>query len=303
MTRVLKKTNDLTYNEWLESRRQGIGSSDAAMALDESRYGNRFTLWADKLGLIPISVEQTMYQEAGHRLEDVIAQWFSERSGKRVSRSNAILQHDKYDFMLANLDRKVTKEDAILECKNVSAYKAKEWKDSLPMEYLLQVQHSLAVSGAQVAYVAALIGGNTFVSYPDFEHLRIERNDSLIRDMIELESDFWKNHVLAAMPPELDGSDLTTDVLLQMNPEAIDFDMFQLPGELVGIIARKQELAEQIKVLEKEKRQCENQVRFEMGDHELGCVGDYLISYKNIESKPYSVEGKRYRKLLIKGAK
>ena len=50
----------------------------------------------------------------------------------------------------------------IFEAKTVSAFKAGEWEDGIPDEYYLQVQHYMAVTGYQGAYVAALIGGNNF---------------------------------------------------------------------------------------------------------------------------------------------
>mgnify|MGYP002508492795 CR=1 FL=1 len=50
----------------------------------------------------------------------------------------------------------------IFEAKTASAYKAGEWEDTIPDEYQLQIQHYMAVTGYAGAYIAALIGGNTF---------------------------------------------------------------------------------------------------------------------------------------------
>ena len=50
----------------------------------------------------------------------------------------------------------------IFEAKTATAYKAGEWEDTIPDEYQLQIQHYMAVTGYRGAYIAVLIGGNTF---------------------------------------------------------------------------------------------------------------------------------------------
>lgn len=41
-------------------------------------------------------------------------------------------------------------------------YKDGEWENSIPAEYMLQIQHYMAVTGYKGTYIAVLIGGNTF---------------------------------------------------------------------------------------------------------------------------------------------
>ncbi|QTD41950.1 YqaJ viral recombinase family protein [Sporosarcina sp. Te-1] len=49
----------------------------------------------------------------GNRLE--VAEEFAKRTGKKVRRNNHLLVHPEHDFMLANLDRVVVGERALLE--------------------------------------------------------------------------------------------------------------------------------------------------------------------------------------------
>ena len=87
-----------------------------------------------------------------------------------------ILQSSEYPFMLADLDG-VIKEDGkmcIFEAKTASAYKQEIWEKGVPEAYILQVQHYMAVTGAEKAYVAALVGGNRFYRY------EVLRDDALI---------------------------------------------------------------------------------------------------------------------------
>ena len=63
--------------------------------------------------------------------------------------------------MLANVDGIALCEDGkkcIFEAKTASAYKAEQWEDDkIPEEYMLQIQHYMAVTGLYCTYIAALI--------------------------------------------------------------------------------------------------------------------------------------------------
>ena len=100
----------------------------------------------------------------GNVLEEVVAQEFAKRTGLKVQRRNAILQHPAYPWMLANVDRLIVGERIGLECKTASEYLKKEWEgEEIPVTYLLQCQHYMAVTGYEAWWIAVLIGGNKFV--------------------------------------------------------------------------------------------------------------------------------------------
>ena len=111
--------------------------------------------------------------------------------------------------MLANLDGVCEVPDVgtcIFEAKTASAFKAGEWEDTIPDEYQLQIAHYLSVTGYQGAYVAVLIGGNTF------RWKFMERDEELISMLVELETAFWR-HVQEGTPPPLDGSEASAKFL------------------------------------------------------------------------------------------
>src|SRR5690606_17643309 len=96
-------------------------------------------------------------------------------------------------------------------------------------QYIVQVQHYMAVTGAKAWWLAVLIGGQRFV------HKRIERDDELIQQLIEIERDFWENHVLANVPPELDGSPASTELVKRMYPQAT-LPTIDLPSQASELI-------------------------------------------------------------------
>ena len=209
----LVKTKDLSRDEWLEARRSGLGSSDAATALGLNPYQSRLALWIEKtrpeqsLNQIDPS-DDTHPTYWGTVLEPIVATHYSKRTGNKVRKVNAILQHPEHPFMLANLDREVIGQSdvQILECKTAGAYGAKAWKDGVPEYVLVQVMHQLAVTGKQAADVAVLIAGQ------DLQIHRVYRDEALIAQLIELEAQFWW-HVENNIPPVADGSDSAAHAL------------------------------------------------------------------------------------------
>ena len=209
----LVKTKDLSRDEWLEARRSGLGSSDAATALGLNPYQSRLALWIEKtrpeqsLNQIDPS-DDTHPTYWGTVLEPIVATHYSKRTGNKVRKVNAILQHPEHPFMLANLDREVIGQAdvQILECKTAGAYGAKAWKDGVPEYVLVQVMHQLAVTGKQAADVAVLIAGQ------DLQIHRVYRDEALIAQLIELEAQFWW-YVENNIPPAADGSDSAAQAL------------------------------------------------------------------------------------------
>lgn len=210
----LVKTQDLNREDWLAVRKRGIGSSDAAAAVSLNPYKSQLELWMEKTGrdaglpkVDPKDQSSPMYW--GTLLESIVAAHYTQRSGHRVRRINAVLQHPKEPWMLANLDREVigTPEVQILECKTAGINGARLWKEGVPEYVQLQVMHQLAVTGKQCADVAVLICGQ------DLQIHRIERDEAMITKLIELERAFW-HYVETDTPPPADGSD-SADVALR----------------------------------------------------------------------------------------
>jgi len=210
----LVKTNDLSRDQWLTVRKGGIGSSDAASAVGLNPYKSQLELWMEKTGrdaglpkVDPKDQSSPMYW--GTLLESIVAAHYTMRSGHKVRRINAVLQHPTEPWMLANLDREVigTPDVQILECKTAGINGARLWKDGVPEYIQLQVMHQLAVTGKQTADVAVLIGGQ------DLQIHRIERDDAMIAKLVELERQFWR-HVETDTAPPADGSD-SADVALR----------------------------------------------------------------------------------------
>lgn len=277
---VLVNTLDMSRSEWLQHRRKGIGGSDAAAVAGLNPWKSPIAVWLEKTGQVePEEPGEAAYW--GTVLEDIVAQEFAKRTGFKVRRRNAILQHQEYPWMIANVDRLVVGDNAGLECKTTNAFKAKEWEqDEVPAQYLIQVQHYMAVTGYSAWWLAVLIGGNTFI------YKKIERDNELIQQLIEIEKDFWENHVLAGVPPEMDGSTASTELLKHMYPEGRP-NTIDLPSEAGELIEALDFLNEELKALEERKAECENRLKAMLGENEMGRFGERLVTWKNIASNRF----------------
>ncbi len=215
----LVSTNTLNREDWLSVRKTGIGSSDAAAAVGLNPYQSQLELWLVKTGrdqnlpkVDPNDESSPMYW--GTLLEPIVAAHYVKRTGLKVRRVNAVLQHPQVPWMLANIDREVlgSTEVSILECKTAGIHGSRLWKDGVPEYVVLQVQHQLAVTGKAAADVAVLLGGQ------ELQVHRIARDEALIANLVQLEAKFWA-YVQSDTPPPADGSDSAGQALQALFPQ------------------------------------------------------------------------------------
>lgn len=183
---------------WHEARRNGIGSSDSPVIAGVAPWGDVLTLFAEKRGLVDGTLEETDAMRWGIRLEEVVAEAYSERTGRTVRRVNAIQHHPRYAWLIASLDRRVVGEKRLVEIKT-TRYASDKWGTEgtaeIPEHYLVQVQHQLAVTGFEVADVPVLIAGS------DLRIYTVPRDEALIEALVEMDAEFWQ-HVTDGTPPD-----------------------------------------------------------------------------------------------------
>jgi len=257
----LVSTKDLSRNDWLDVRKRGIGSSDAAAAIGLNPYKSQLELWLEKtnrdVGLAkPNPDDDTTPVFWGVVLEPVVASQYQRRTGNKVRKVNAVLQHPDVPWMLANIDREVvgSNEVQILECKTAGLNGARLWREGVPKYVEVQVMHQLAVTGKQAADVAVLLGGQQLEVY------RIERDEALIEQLIALERQFW-HYVETDTPPPADGSESAEAALCLLYPaddgEQLDFtedaalsqafdELKQVRGALTSLGKREAELKQSL---------------------------------------------------------
>jgi putative phage-type endonuclease len=281
----LVNTREMDRETWLSIRQSGIGSSDAAAAVGLNPYKSQLELWMEKTGRLntaqdaeaqPSTEEDNGPLFWGTVLEPIVAEHYAKRTGHKVRRVNAVLQHKDYPWMLANLDREVagSSEVQILECKTAGINGAKLWRDGVPEYVQLQVMHQLAVTGRAAADVAVLVGGN------ELRIFRLQRDEALIERLIALEGEFWR-YVEDDTPPPADASDSAERALRNLYPDD-DRQVLDLSDqpELVDAFEQLQAVRSILDDTKQQEAQLKHQLQQAMGTASEALFPDGRITWK-----------------------
>ncbi|MCM1236939.1 MAG: YqaJ viral recombinase family protein [Ruminococcus flavefaciens] len=286
--KTVVKTAGLSREEWLKYRTQGIGGSDVSIIAGINPFKSVHELWREKTGQAEPEQTDSEFAHFGTLLEPVVRKEFMARTGIKVRQKHMLLQSEEYPFMFADLDGVIHEngELAVFEAKTASAYKQEIWEEGVPAPYILQVQHYMAVTGAERAYVAALVGGNHF-----FHHV-VERDGEMIGKIIAMEMHFWETYVVGGAEPVPDGSEATTAYFNSRFSET-NGEIIELPEEALSVCDEYEKLSQQLKELEKAKNAAGNRLKSYLKEAEAGTVGGRKVTWKQISKS--TVDTKRLK--------
>ena len=273
-------TSGLSREEWLIIRQTGIGGSDAGAVCGVNPYYSALDVYRSKIEDIKEDENEKEAIRVGHDLEEYVAKRFSEATGLKVRKSNYMYQSVEHPFMIADVDRLIVGADAGLECKTVNAYGESNWKDGkIPIHYLMQCYHYMAVTGKRFWYIAALIMGRDFVFY------RIDRDDEVIKNLIKIEENFWNEHILKRVLPNPDGTESYSKALNEYFKYPESQEIIELSSDMDEKIFQREEIIRQIEGLKVEKEKLEQEIKLALGDGENGESTYHKVSWKKIESR------------------
>lgn len=274
--RKLISTKNLDKQEWLKYRKQGIGGSDAGAVCGLNPYRTAIEVYQDKRSEEVEEFDNEAMRQ-GREFEAYVAKRFEEATGKKVRRANAMFYDEKNPFMLADVDRMVVGENTGLECKTASPYMADKWKDGkIPLSYQIQCYHYMSVCNADAWYIAVLIYGR------DFKYYKLERDEEMIADLVRIEKDFWEQYVLKGQIPSPDGSKIADSVIAEYYKKSVA-ESIPLTG-FNEKLYRRQELAEIISHMDKEKKQIEQELKLYLGNAEEAENEQFRVSWKSVTS-------------------
>lgn len=263
--------------DWLRLRKSGIGGSDAGAICGVNPYSSAMKVFQDKTS-DQIEALDNEAIRIGHDLEDYVAQRFMEATGLKVRKSNFMYRSVEHPFMIADVDRLVVGEDAGLECKTASAYNADKWADgNIPLHYIMQCYHYMAVTGKRVWYIAAVILGR------EFTYRRLEWDDELISRLTAVEEEFWNDYVVKGIIPPPDGSKVCDEVIEQYFHTAKKASAVELVG-FDEKLDRREEIIAFVKELQEEQKQIEQEIKLFMQDNERAQSEHYRVTWSNINT-------------------
>ena len=268
----------ISYKDWKKERQKGIGGSDVAAVLAVSRWKSPLRLYLEKLGEIEPE-QDNEFMLWGRKLERLVIEHFMEVTGKEVQKIDKILVHAEHGFMIANIDGYIPEEDAVVEAKTASSYKLDEWSgDNIPIEYVLQGQHYLAVTGCSKVYYPVLVGGNTFFIK------EMSRDEELINMIIDAESRFWHEHIEKRIPPEMTGAVDAKELLDKLYPVSREGTKVELP-QLEDVVNQLAVTQPKIKELEQLADELQAKIKEEMKDAEVAEIGSFVVTWKPVTTE------------------
>jgi putative phage-type endonuclease len=187
--------------EWIEFRRQGIGGSDIAAILGVCKYKTPYQLYCEKLNIGP-QFKGNWATVRGSEQESTVRAKYEFYNLEDMRPACAI--HPKYEIARSSLDGISENNKLILEikCPGEDTHKIAQEK-RVPEHYFPQTQWNLMVTGADLCHyfsysfkdqTTALV---SVVPDIDFQGM-----------MLAKAIDFWNNHVIAKVAPQLTEKDI-----------------------------------------------------------------------------------------------
>ena len=189
---------DIGSPEWLVLRREHITSTDASIINGTNTFGGNSPrkLWERKLDLLPPEYVNAAMIE-GVELESHARNWYNDKFN--TDYEPEICVHDTHYWAMATLDGYY--EDSIMEIKCGKKSFEQAQAGLLPPYYFDQIQHAMFCRGVRKAI---------YIAYrPDKEPvvMHLEADDEYMRALLEKESDFYFNNLVALVPPDNAGND------------------------------------------------------------------------------------------------
>ena len=191
----------------LEMRRTGIGGSEIAALVGEDKFSSPFDVYLAKVEGWRKPTNPDM--ERGSFLEAGIAEWYAHRTGSVLLEMGAFIHPDN-PVLRCTPDRFEAVTDETLRLVSIKAPRrsegwGKDGTDEVPPGYLLQLQWEHAIVSRcalhldPVMHLAALVDG-------DLRIYMVTSDPEIQGWLLEYAQSWWARHVVARVPPPLDGS-------------------------------------------------------------------------------------------------
>lgn len=286
---------------WLRARRTGVGASEAAVIVGESRYQSAAMLFAAKTREEPEhDAEPTPEYFAWGLLHEptILAAYSSERYAHRPARAAGLLLRSiDHPWALATLDAWTDHPehgDIPLELKTAEVFKADEWSDGAPREYFWQVQQQMLVTGRPYGSIACLLGVHRLV-WDD-----VPRDDAAIERLVRAGERFWKRVETGECPPgPLDAQSLRT-----LYPRD-DGNTIELPGTMIELDDERVALLERRRWMDKRIEELDSAFRGAIGPAKAGVLPSgvtYALRTEQRKAYQVNVEARQLRTLRRKAA-
>lgn len=279
-TTVIRPKN---REEWLDVRKSGIGSSEVATIVGLNPFETPLQLWRRKRGL-DAPQEESFAMRAGHYLEDAVAQFWHDETGREIIKRSAtdwIIRSNEKPYMQVSPDRtfwldgnRSNSNKGILECKTTQLAVD---GDNLPKHWFCQVQYQLGVAELTQGSLAWLTQGREF-GYRD-----IAFSPDFFGWLCEEVERFHTDNIIGGREPDPISAG---DILLKYSRHT-DGKFVETTDEVFGAYTQLKDVRRGLAELERRKEELEEKIKLAFGDAEgLTYQGVTLATWKAPKPSP-----------------
>lgn len=193
--------------DWLESRRLGLGGSDIAAILGASPWAGAFDVWISKVTpAAELGDNDDKAKRRGRLLERAVGDYMADEL-ERTLTPGTLIVHPEYEWARGTPDFYLDADADDLdrdgaECK--TARSLADWVDGIPLHYRLQCLWYLAISPEIPRWHLGVYG----TIADDWRIYTIDRADNadIIEELLRRGGVWWRRHVVDGVPPEIDTS-------------------------------------------------------------------------------------------------
>lgn len=266
----------------------GLGASEIAAVAGLNPHASPWDVWLAKTG--QSRFEGNELTEWGHRLEPAIRQKYADETGYIVEVPASSMFHPARPWQRATPDGIVyvqprcggdgtcdpsgpamcayTDDDGecgcwchaprkisrLFQAKNVGEWPARRlWEEGVPDYVQLQEQWEMDVTGAVIADVCALVGGN------DFRMFSVTYDAKLAADLVDIGAEFM-HRVERGIPPSVDHSEACKEHLVAQMRKAQAVE-YHADAETESALEEWRRLHIEAKRLERQLEKARNNVR------------------------------------------
>lgn len=295
--------NELTREQWAEQRRNHLGASECAAVLGVDPNYGALSVWEKKV--TGYSMEDNKVLRHGRLMEEPIAQFFAEDSGRRVEDPGSTLYqyHLKYPWLAATLDRYEWGSDAFpapadgkgaLEIKNIDipGMSPDEWHPHSDELFKWVIQNQIQMACARLDW-GTICGKFPYYDVCWFDHVR---NDEFLEAIYPILADFWEC-VVSRTPPPVDTLPGTLAVCKRIWKKE-EGTTIPLGYDDMVLINEWEKAKQQARKHDKEAKKLETKIRYMMKDNTFGTLPDgTVLSSKITKRKGHVVEPSEFKVL------
>lgn len=283
---LCEDTQAISREEWLKLRKNGIGGSEIGGLVGLSEYSTPLTIWYDKLSEDSDNDKSSVSAQIGNLLEDFILTEIESRLKTDVHNEIRVYPYKKmfeyvpFPHAIANPDGLIWHPEkgwGLYEGKTTAVNYRDEWKeDSVPPNYLAQVQWYLGIMGLKWGYFGYLIGNN------EIDYTYFEFDQEFFDILLDRAKAFWMENIAKKIMPEATEfykAESKTIGKIYPYDEGTELEM-GTDDELLHLLNKRANVKKELDELDKMYNQLTNKIKLMCGTNARVYVGGWRVDYR-----------------------